>query len=90
MSDQHLNAGKVDKSEEVFDVEFPSRDKTAVILHPGEYPFHFPSALVTTKWASILGFAAVGAVGGDHLDAIFFGQGFIQPVRIVCLVANQP
>jgi len=36
MSDQHEQACKVYKAEEVVDVEFPSGNESAVVLHPGK------------------------------------------------------
>jgi hypothetical protein len=39
MSDEHEQAGEVYESEEVFDVVFPPRDQSTVVLHPGEDSF---------------------------------------------------
>ena len=81
----------MDEAEEVFDVVFPSRNQSAVVLHPGEKPFHFPSSSIAAQRASILSLAlAVDSVGRDHLNAIFLGQGLIQSIRVVGLVADQP
>lgn len=55
MPGQYEQAGELDEAEEVLDVEFPSSDKPAVVLHPGEDAFALPFAPVASKGASILG-----------------------------------
>jgi len=90
MFEQHDEAGKLYESEEVFDVVFPSCDQSAVVLHPGKEPFHFPASSVAAQWPAVLCFLlAAGSVGRDHLDAIFTHL-FVQRVRVVSLVADQP
>ena len=37
----------MDEAEEVFDVVFPPRDQSAVVVHPGEEPLDFPSPAVS-------------------------------------------
>lgn len=68
----------------------PASDRTAEVLHPGEQPFHFPTAFVTTQGTAILCFATVTTVGRDPLDAILFVQSLIESVRIVGFVPDQP
>ena len=79
----------MDESEEVFDVVFPSGNESPEVVHPGEEPFDFPALLVSAKWPSVLGFAAVAAVGRDHLDAVPVFESAGERVRVVCLVADQ-
>ena len=65
-----MDAGELDESEEVFDVELPSGDEPAEVVHPGEEPFDLPSLLVASKLAPVLGLTSVAAVWGDQ----FCGQ----------------
>jgi hypothetical protein len=73
MPKEHEEAGQLDEAEEVFDVIFPSRDQSAVVLHSGEDPLDLPSASIATQWSSVLAPLAVGSVGRDHFNAIFLG-----------------
>jgi len=79
----------LDEAEEVFDVELPTRDEPAEVVHPGEEAFYLPAFLVTPKLAPILRFASVTAVRGDHLDAVFVFEFLVELVGVVCLVADQ-
>ena len=47
MSKENEETSEVDEAEEVFDVVFPSRDQSAVVVHPGKEPLDFPSAAVS-------------------------------------------
>ena len=90
MSDEDENARQLNEAEEILDVVFPSRDESAVVLHPCEDSFDLPSAPVPAQRSAILGLAfSVGSVGGDHLNAIIIGQRFIERVGVVSLIANQ-
>ena len=90
MFEQHEQACQLNEAEEVFDVVFPSRDESAVVLHPCEDSLDLPSAPVTPQRSAILGLLfAVGSVGRDHLDAVLLGQRLIERVGIVSLVADQ-
>ena len=89
MPEQHEKAGKLYKAEEILDVVFPSRDQSAVFLHPGKYALNFPATAVAAQRAAILSLLlAVGPVGRDHLDAVF-AHLLVQRVRVVGLVADQ-
>jgi hypothetical protein len=48
MSEEHEQASEMDEAEEVFDAVFPSSDESAVVLHPSEEAFDFPSAAIAT------------------------------------------
>ena len=87
MAEQDQDTGKLDEAEEVFDMEFPPSDEATETLHPCKQPFHFPAALVAAQWAAILRFAAVSAIGRDHLDVVYFG--LVQGVGIVGFVSDQ-
>jgi len=79
----------LNESEEVLDAILPSRDQSAVALHPGEEALYLPAAAIATQWASILRLLlAIGPVGRDHLDAVFLHL-LIQRIRVVGLVTNQ-
>ncbi len=84
-----MDAGELDESEEVFDVELPSCDEPAEVVHPGEEAFDLPSFLVAAELAPVLGFATVAAVRGDHLDAVFVFEFLVELVGVVCLVSDQ-
>jgi hypothetical protein len=46
MSKEHHQASELDEAEEIFDVVFPSGNESAVVVHPGEEAFDFPSAAI--------------------------------------------
>ena len=66
-----MDASELDEAEEVFDMELPSSDEPAEVVHPGEESFDLPALLVAAKLALVLRFASVAAVRGDHLNAVF-------------------
>jgi hypothetical protein len=84
-----VDAGELDESEEVFDVVFPSRDEPSEVVHPGEESFDLPALLVAAELASVLRFASVAAVRGDHLHAVFVLELLVELIRIVRLVPDQ-
>jgi hypothetical protein len=79
----------LDESEEVFDVIFPSGDKPAEVVHPGEEAFDLPSLLVAAKLAPILCFTSVATIRGNHLDAVLVLELLVELVRVVSLVPDQ-
>ena len=80
----------MDKPEEIVDVIFPTGDQSAEVVHPGEEPFHFPSPPVTAQLATVLTLASAPAIGRNHFDSVFGSELFVERVRIVCFVANEP
>jgi hypothetical protein len=90
MSEHHVDAGKVDESEEVFDVVFPSSDESTEVVHPGKEPLDFPPFAITTELAAVLGLAFTPApIGRDQLDAVLGGESLIEGIGIVGLVSDQ-
>lgn len=90
MPDEHEQAGEVYEAEEVFDVEFPSGDEPAIVLHPGQKPLDFPSAAIAAQGTVILSLVpAAGPVGRDHLDAVFLHL-CVERIRVVGFVADEP
>lgn len=90
MSDEHEQACEVNEAEEVLDVEFPSSDNSAIVLHPGKEALDFPSASVAAQRTAILCFPlAICPVGRDHLDAVFIHL-LVKRVRVVGFVADEP
>jgi hypothetical protein len=86
-----MEAGEVDKAEEVFDVVFPSGDEASEVMHPGEQSFHFPASAVAAQLASILSSAFASApVGGNQLDAILGGELMVEGVRVISFVTDEP
>ena len=66
MSEQQVEAGKLDEAEEVLDVIFPSSDEAAEVVHPCEEPLNFPASAIAAQLATVLGFAfATAPVGRD-------------------------
>ena len=69
----------------------PSGDEAAEVMHPGEKSFHLPASAIAAQWASVLGVLSSAApVGRDHFDAVLGGEFFIERVRVVGFVANEP
>jgi len=90
MSEEHEQAGEMDEAKEVFDMVFPSGDEAAVVLHPGKDAFDLPSASIAAERSAILcPLLAVASVGRDHLDVVLACELFIEPVRVVGLVADE-
>jgi len=86
-----VQAGKSNEAEEILDVIFPSSDETTEGMHPGKKSFYLPSSSISAQWSPILGFSFPFApVGSDHLDAVFIGELFVERVRVVGLVADEP
>jgi len=71
-------------------VVLPTSDEAAEVVHPGEKPLHFPTFFVAPQLSSVLSFAAPPAIGRDQLDAVFLFELFVEPVRVVGFVANEP
>ncbi len=46
MFEEHHQGSELDEAEESFDVVFPSSNESAVVVHPGEEAFDFPSASI--------------------------------------------
>ncbi len=60
-------------------------------MHPGKEPFDLPSSSISPQWSAVLGLAfPLAPVGRDHLDAVFGGELFVERVRVVGLVADEP
>ena len=91
MFEHHEQACEMDESEEVFDVVFPSIDESSEVMHPGEEVLYFPALAVAAQLATILGFVfSSTSVRRDQLDAVFGGEFFIERVRVVGFVADEP
>ena len=70
---------------------FPSSDETTEVVHPGEESLHFPASAIAAQLASVLGSTFASApVGCNQLDAILVGELFIERVRVVGFVADEP
>ena len=89
MFEHHVDAGEVDESEKVFDVELPSRDESSEVVHPGEEPLDLPAFPVAAELAPVLGLAPIAAVRRDQFDAVILPQLFIELVGVVSLIADQ-
>ena len=91
MSEHHVQACEVYESEEVFDVVFPSCNESSEVVQPGKEPLYFPPFTIAAQLAAILGFVCSSAsVRRDQLDAVFGGEFFIQRVRVVGFVSDEP
>ena len=67
----------------------PSGDEAAEVVHPGEEPFHFQATAITTKLPSILSLASALPVRHDQFDVVLLRELFVEPVRVVGLVAAE-
>ena len=86
-----MQTSEADEAEEVLDVIFPSCDESSEVVHPGKEPFNFPSSSIAAQLASILGSSFSPApVGRDQLDAVLALECFIERVRVVGFVADEP
>lgn len=84
-----METGQMHETEKVLDVVFPSDDKTAEVVHPGEEPLHFPTSAVTTQLASVLTFASASPIGCDQFYSVIFGEFRVERVRVVGFVADE-
>ena len=84
-----METSKMHEAEEVLDVVFPSHDQTAKLVHPRKQPFHFPASAVPTQRAAVLGLAPALPIRGDQFDAVFFGELFVERVRVERFVADK-
>ena len=81
----------MDEAEEVLDMVFPSGDESAEVVHPGKEPLYFPAPAIAPQPASILSSAfAPAPVGRDQLDAVLALELFIERVRVVRFVSDEP
>ena len=80
----------MEEAEKVLDVIFPAGHQAAEVVHPGKQPFYFPASAVAAQLASVLRLGSTPAMGRDHVDAVFGGKLFVEPIRVVCLVADEP
>jgi hypothetical protein len=80
----------MDKPEEIDDVIFPTGDQPAEVVHPREQPLDFPASPVTAQLAPVLTLASAPSIGRDHFYSVFGSELFVERVRVVCFVANEP
>lgn len=73
MLKQEFDAAEVEETEEVVGKAFVADDQAAKVAEVGEQPFDFPTPFIAPKLPTILrlGFFAVCAVWGDHVDVLF-------------------
>lgn len=81
----------MNEAEEILDMVFPSGDEPTEGMHPGKEPFDFPSSAIAAQRASVLGvLLSSSPIGCDHFNAVFGGKLFIERVRVVGLVSDEP
>ena len=81
----------MDHAEVVFDVIFPAGDESAEVVHPCKEPFHLPASAIAARRAPVLSFLlSPSPVGSDHFDTAFGGEFFVERVRVVGFVADEP
>jgi len=90
MFQQDQKAGELHEAEEVLNVVLPARDQAAEVMHPCKKPLHFPAPAVAPQLATVLRLAASPPVGRNHLDVVLFGEPFVELVRVVGFVADEP
>ena len=85
-----MYATETHHTEEVLDVVLPADHQSTKVMQPSKESFHSPTPAVPPQRATVLcGFAALSAMGCDHLDAIALGQISIQSVTVIGFVADQ-
>src|SRR5208283_3584268 len=90
MPEQQVEAGEMHEAEEVLDMVLPSGDQAPEGVHPGQESFHLPTSAVAAQLTAILRLTSAPAVGSDQFDAVFSGELFVEPVRVVGFVADEP
>jgi hypothetical protein len=90
MPEQEVETGELNKAEEVLDVILPAGDEAAEVVYPGEEPFHFPATTIATELPSILSLASALPVRRDQFDLVLLRELFVERVRVVGLVADEP
>ena len=80
----------MDEAEEVLDVVFPSGDKAAEVVHPGEEPLYLPASAIAVQLASILTIASAPPIGRNQFDSVLFSQLRVERVRVIGFVADEP
>ena len=69
----------------------PSSDKATKVVQPGEESFDFPSPAVAAELAAILcGLFSSSPIRRDHFDAVVGGELFVERVRVVGFVTDEP
>ena len=89
MPEQEVEAGEMDKAEEILDVVLPSGNEAAEVVHPGEEPFHLPAPAIAAQLPSVLAFASALPVRRDQFDVVFCCEFVVQHVGIVGFVADE-
>src|SRR3989441_9107894 len=75
MPQEDDEAAELEHPEEVGFVELPASYEPTEVMQPSEKAFDFPATTVTAQLATVLGqIQAVGAVGGDHGNAVLAPQ----------------
>jgi hypothetical protein len=67
-----------------------ANNQLSIVSYPSERSFHFPSALISSKWTSVLSFLfpSVRSMRSNQLDTSLF-EPFPQLIRICCLIINK-
>jgi len=90
MAEKDKGTAKLEESEEVFGVVFPSGDEAAEVMQPGEKAFHFPAFAVATHPSLVVPDRSPSAcaVGGQK-NYFLFQELLPQPVTVVSFVGDQ-
>src|SRR5262245_21475963 len=71
LPEEDNEASKLNKTQKVLGVKFPSNEDATLPLYPSEEALDQPASLVSSQAPPILGsHFSVGSVRRDHLDAI--------------------
>jgi len=88
MTKSDHEAAKGGKSSEERRMFFVTSEEPAVISKPGNGALDDPAMAIAAEGSSVLGLRAIGSIGCDHFDAQF-GEGLIEGITVVSLVADQ-
>jgi hypothetical protein len=79
MPEQDDEATELEHAEEVGFVVFPAAHQSTEVVKPGEEAFDFPTAAITTQFATILGIfpTAIVLMGRNESDAVFLAEALV-------------
>ena len=90
MPQEDDETAKLEHSEEVGLVIFPTANQAAEIVKPCEQALDFPAAAVATQFTAVLGVlpVAIVLVGCNEPNAVFLPQALVQRIAVVGAITN--
>jgi hypothetical protein len=88
MPDKHVEAGKVEETEEILDVMFPSGDKAAEVVQPCKEPLKSPAPAVAAQFPAIFSPALIAPWGGIISISYFLKEPAIENLFATCALVG--